>query len=33
LLKNKIIIEKKFIKAGNSDILYVAAYLLGEYRR
>jgi len=25
--------EKKFLKAGNSDILYVAAYLLGEYRR
>ncbi|ORX88262.1 Adaptor protein complex AP-3 delta subunit [Anaeromyces robustus] len=32
LLKNKAIYEKKFIKSGNSDILYVAAYLLGEYR-
>jgi len=32
LLKNKVIFEKKFIKAGNTDILYVAAYLLGEYR-
>ncbi|KAL6613181.1 Adaptor protein complex AP-3 delta subunit [Neocallimastix californiae] len=32
LLKNKAIFEKKFINAGNTDILYVAAYLLGEYR-
>ncbi|OUM68943.1 hypothetical protein PIROE2DRAFT_3170, partial [Piromyces sp. E2] len=32
LLKNKVIFEKKYLNGGNSDILYVPAYLLGEFR-
>jgi len=28
-----VIFEKKYLNGGNSDILYVPAYLLGEFRK